>query len=698
MKKVLLTIGMIVKNEEKYLEQCLTAIKPILENVDCELIIADTGSTDRTVEIAQKFTDNVFYFEWIKDFAAARNSTLEKAKGEWYMFLDADEIFKSCGEIIYFFNSGEYKKYNSASYIVRNYIKSDGDKQRYSDFVAPRLAKIRPETVFVNPVHEYLSTYGSPIKVINDIADHYGYYYSDDNSEDEKFLRNSELLIKRYEEDVKTGLLYLQLYECYANHDWETANKYLEEGIEFCKLTKDITLATLYDRKACKLYDLKEYDRVLEVCDEYFAMDKSIRPGVIGTDTEISAVMAMSLLRVDRYEEAAAEFVRYFDLFKLLISGKLYTDETFSGALDVATENYFLVYLINMCQACMKSGKYNLASEYLKTLPIAKYSFDYDSIRGVALCALDIAEHFEYKDTDKYYRQFNDYGKTIFCNILRNRIFNSNEPLKLINAYASLNSSDKVISAAAEIYSDYFEGRDIDINKLYSLAEKVNVNDYPEILYILIDRNMDISRFLKLENCNIRLCVNLCYRCLPKFHSKIENYSIENITDYTVLPVAAKLFLYALKSAIYIKFAGGIFGSRNLDKLFELYASAGVKYIEACGGEELPEDIKEALFADRVVNFRKAKKYRECIAEMKNMIVAYPEAAPVISEYQKLVVSEYERNRPKTELEQLADAVKSNIRSYISMGNMAAALHTLNEYKKINPSDPEIPELMKLIY
>ena len=695
---MILTIGMIVKNEEKYLEQCLTAIKPILENVDCELIIADTGSTDRTVEIAQKFTDNVFYFEWIKDFAAARNSTLEKAKGEWYMFLDADEIFKSCGEIIYFFNSGEYKKYNSASYIVRNYLNSDSKQSLFTDFVAPRLTKIRPETTFFKPIHESLSTYGSPIKIINDIADHYGYCYSDDNPEEEKFRRNSELLLKRFEEESKSGMIYLQLCECYLGRDSEKATEYLEEGIRFCKQNNDLTLPTLYDRKANLLYDLKEYQKVLDVCDEYFAMDKSIRPGVLGTDVEISAIRAMSLLRVDRADEAADEFVRYFDLYKDFVNGKLYTKDTYNGSMYLATESYFLVYLINMCQACIKSDRFNLASEYIKSLPISKYSFDYDSIKCMATIALDIAEHFEYKDTDKYYRQFNDYGKTIFCNIIRNRIFNSNEPQKLINAYASLNPSDKVISAAAEIYSDYFEGRDIEANRLYSLAEKVNVNDYPEILYILIDRNMDISRFIKLENCNIRLCVNLCYRCLPKFHNKIENYNIENITDYTVLPDAAKLFLYALKSAIYVKFAGGIFGNRNLDKLFELYASAGVKYTEACGGEELPEDIKEALFADRIVNFRKAKKYRECIAEMKNMIVAYPEAAPVISEYQKLVVSEYERNRPKTELEQLADAVKSNIRSYVSMGNMAAALHTLNEYKKINPSDPEISELMKLIY
>ena len=50
---MLLSIGMIVKNEEKFLDRCLAAIKPILDNIDSELIIADTGSTDNTVEIAQ---------------------------------------------------------------------------------------------------------------------------------------------------------------------------------------------------------------------------------------------------------------------------------------------------------------------------------------------------------------------------------------------------------------------------------------------------------------------------------------------------------------------------------------------------------------------------------------------------------------------------------------------------------------------
>ena len=125
---MLLTIGMIVKNEEKYLRQCLTALQPILNSIDSELIIVDTGSTDSTVEIAREFTDKVLFFEWVNDFSAARNYGLERAQGEWFMAVDADEIFMGCDDIIGFFRSGEYRDYNSASFSVRNYsdIKNDG--------------------------------------------------------------------------------------------------------------------------------------------------------------------------------------------------------------------------------------------------------------------------------------------------------------------------------------------------------------------------------------------------------------------------------------------------------------------------------------------------------------------------------------------------------------------------------------------
>jgi glycosyltransferase involved in cell wall biosynthesis len=79
---------MIVKNEEKHLERCLKSCEGIFE----EIIIVDTGSTDKTKEIARKFTDKVYDFEWIEDFAAARNFAFSKAKSDYMMWLDADDV------------------------------------------------------------------------------------------------------------------------------------------------------------------------------------------------------------------------------------------------------------------------------------------------------------------------------------------------------------------------------------------------------------------------------------------------------------------------------------------------------------------------------------------------------------------------------------------------------------------------------
>jgi glycosyltransferase involved in cell wall biosynthesis len=78
---------MIVKNEEKNIERALTWAKGIV----IEQIVVDTGSTDRTVEIATKMGAKVYHFPWIDDFSAAKNYAIEQASGNWIAFLDADE-------------------------------------------------------------------------------------------------------------------------------------------------------------------------------------------------------------------------------------------------------------------------------------------------------------------------------------------------------------------------------------------------------------------------------------------------------------------------------------------------------------------------------------------------------------------------------------------------------------------------------
>lgn len=79
---------MIVKNEEQVLARCLESVAGIAD----EIIIADTGSTDKTKEIAARYTDKIYDFEWCDDFAAARNFSFSKAGGSYIMWLDADDV------------------------------------------------------------------------------------------------------------------------------------------------------------------------------------------------------------------------------------------------------------------------------------------------------------------------------------------------------------------------------------------------------------------------------------------------------------------------------------------------------------------------------------------------------------------------------------------------------------------------------
>ena len=76
------------KDEEQTIARCLESIKGIAD----EIIIVDTGSTDATKEIVQKYDAKIYDFKWIEDFSAARNFAFSKATKEYILWLDADDI------------------------------------------------------------------------------------------------------------------------------------------------------------------------------------------------------------------------------------------------------------------------------------------------------------------------------------------------------------------------------------------------------------------------------------------------------------------------------------------------------------------------------------------------------------------------------------------------------------------------------
>lgn len=87
---ITISVCMIVKNEEQVLERCLNSLQKIAD----EIVIVDTGSTDRTKEIAARYTDRIYDFVWVDDFSAARNFAFSKATKEYIYSADADEVLE----------------------------------------------------------------------------------------------------------------------------------------------------------------------------------------------------------------------------------------------------------------------------------------------------------------------------------------------------------------------------------------------------------------------------------------------------------------------------------------------------------------------------------------------------------------------------------------------------------------------------
>ena len=86
-----ISVCIIAKNEENHIEQCCRHLQPY----GFEIVLVDTGSTDRTVELARKYTDSIYHFDWCNDFSAAKNYAMQKASHNWILSLDCDEYIEA---------------------------------------------------------------------------------------------------------------------------------------------------------------------------------------------------------------------------------------------------------------------------------------------------------------------------------------------------------------------------------------------------------------------------------------------------------------------------------------------------------------------------------------------------------------------------------------------------------------------------
>ena len=160
---------MIVKNEEKNIEQALTWAK----RTAFEQIVVDTGSTDRTIEIAERMGAKVFHFEWVNDFSAAKNFAIEQASGNWIAFLDADEYFTPIDtkKLMIFLKRIMSDPHMKANFHVINtaWTNVDEEGRRMSTQDQERIFRNLPSVRYIGRIHERLGVEKDNIVEVDEI-------------------------------------------------------------------------------------------------------------------------------------------------------------------------------------------------------------------------------------------------------------------------------------------------------------------------------------------------------------------------------------------------------------------------------------------------------------------------------------------------------------------------------------------------
>lgn len=219
----------IVKNEEKVLSRSLESVREIAD----EIIVVDTGSEDRTIEIAQEFGAKIFSSPWNSDFSTPRNLAIDHASGDWIVFLDADEFFTDETRLN-ITRAIEYAIEDRVDALLISLVNIDVDKNNevMDRFFALRIFKRDRNIRFFGRIHEqlkYRNKKDSPVSAIKIAPElltilHTGYSQKINRAKAE---RNLQLLINELRESDSPESLFPYITETYAGlGDYETAARF----------------------------------------------------------------------------------------------------------------------------------------------------------------------------------------------------------------------------------------------------------------------------------------------------------------------------------------------------------------------------------------------------------------------------------------------------------------------------------------
>lgn len=229
MKKI--SVCTICKNEEHNIEKMLLSVK----KYGFEIVVVDTGSSDHTKEIAFKYTDKVFDFEWKDDFSAARNYAASLASNNWILVMDADEWIEEIN-----FEAVEALMNNFPDFAGSIWMNNiTGTPQNPGPVSRCHLERLydRRKYKYISPIHEHLAVKYPSIEfdtlLVGITLGHSGYCL-DEEQKQAKAKRNIDLLNKQLLSEPNNPYIYYQLGKGYMLvDDYKNAYTYLSKGLEF---------------------------------------------------------------------------------------------------------------------------------------------------------------------------------------------------------------------------------------------------------------------------------------------------------------------------------------------------------------------------------------------------------------------------------------------------------------------------------
>lgn len=294
-----ISVCIIAKNEESNIENCL---KP-LRVYDWEIIVVDTGSTDHTKEIAEKYADKVLDFVWCDDFSAARNFSIEQASYDTILVIDSDEYLTEIDTEAILKLAGQHPA--SVGLLSReNHYQMNGTDSVYVDFVERLFSRkyyhyegiIHEQVRLREPGRHTYGEYQIPL-----ILNHSGYSGNEEMLR-EKAQRNISLLLKDLEAHPDNPYTYFQIGQSYNMiHDDENACLYYGKGLSY-----DVDPAAEYVQMMVIGYGYA----LLHLGRTEEAMGLSGVYDAFAVSADFLNLMGLIYLRNGQYMKAMLEFVK----------------------------------------------------------------------------------------------------------------------------------------------------------------------------------------------------------------------------------------------------------------------------------------------------------------------------------------------------------------------------------------------------